>query len=168
MNVIVGIRELRMSHIRAQVRKHSIQILAITHPMIQPVGCKSVPKLVEAENRVLLVVAESRICYNADRLWFCRSLFLHEREDYAWHEKPEASSCNAACRRSCPCVDMRPTRNELFFFNKKQGHDTSKWGIMSLLYFTLRCATGRSRSAPGCRMRWGRRSCRWCRWRFRF
>ena len=34
-----------------------------------------VPKLVEAENRVLLVVAESRICYNADKLWFCRSLF---------------------------------------------------------------------------------------------
>ena len=31
-----------------------------------------VPKLVEAENRVLLVVAESRICDNADRLWFFR------------------------------------------------------------------------------------------------
>ncbi len=48
----------------------------------------AVPKLVEAENRVLLVVAESRICYNADRLWFCRSLFCMERrEDCAWHEK---------------------------------------------------------------------------------
>ena len=47
-----------------------------------------VPKLVEAENRALLVVAESRICYNADRLWFCRSLFCMERrEDCAWHEK---------------------------------------------------------------------------------
>ena len=38
-----------------------------------------VPKLVEAENRALLVVAESRICYNADRLWFCRSLFCIRR-----------------------------------------------------------------------------------------
>lgn len=38
-----------------------------------------VPKLVEAENKVLLVVAESRMCYNADRLWFCRSLFCMER-----------------------------------------------------------------------------------------
>ena len=38
-----------------------------------------VPKLVEAENRVVLVVAESRICYNADRLWFCRSLFCIRR-----------------------------------------------------------------------------------------
>ena len=47
MNVIVGIRELRMSHIRAQVRKHSIQILAITHPMIQPVGCKSVTEVMK-------------------------------------------------------------------------------------------------------------------------
>ena len=37
------------------------------------------PKLVEAENRALLVVAESRICYNADRLWFCRSLFCIRR-----------------------------------------------------------------------------------------
>ncbi len=41
--------------------------------------CTAMPKLVEAENRVLLVVAESRICYNADRLWFCRSLFCMER-----------------------------------------------------------------------------------------
>ena len=39
----------------------------------------TVPKLEEAENRVLLVVAESRICYNADRLWFCRSLFCIRR-----------------------------------------------------------------------------------------
>ena len=39
----------------------------------------AVPKLVEAENRALLVVAESRICYNADRLWFCRSLFCIRR-----------------------------------------------------------------------------------------
>ena len=38
-----------------------------------------VPKLVEAENRALLVVAESRICYNADRLWFYRSLFCIRR-----------------------------------------------------------------------------------------
>lgn len=40
---------------------------------------EGMPKLVEAENRVLLVVAESRICYNADRLWFCCSLFCMER-----------------------------------------------------------------------------------------
>ena len=39
----------------------------------------AVAKLVEAENRALLVVAESRICYNADRLWFCRGLFCMER-----------------------------------------------------------------------------------------
>lgn len=39
------------------------------------------PKLVEAENRALLVVAESRICYNADRLWFCRSLFCIRSRD---------------------------------------------------------------------------------------
>lgn len=39
----------------------------------------AMPKLVEAENRALLVVAESRICYNADRLWFCRSLFCIRR-----------------------------------------------------------------------------------------
>ena len=29
--------------------------------------CKGMPKLVEAENRVVLVVAESRICYNEVR-----------------------------------------------------------------------------------------------------
>ena len=42
-------------------------------------GGEGMPKLVEAENRALLVVAESRICYNADRLWLCRSLFCMER-----------------------------------------------------------------------------------------
>lgn len=40
------------------------------HAVFQSHGGEGVPKLVEAENRVLLVVAESRICYNADRLWF--------------------------------------------------------------------------------------------------
>jgi hypothetical protein len=44
-------------------------------------------KLVEAENRVFLVRAENRMCYNADRLWLCRGLFLHERKNDAWHER---------------------------------------------------------------------------------
>ena len=44
------------------------------HAVFQRQRCEGVPKLVEAENRALLVVAESRICYNADRLWFCRIL----------------------------------------------------------------------------------------------
>ena len=49
------------------------------HAVLQGHGGEGVPKLVEAENRALLVVAESRICYNADRLWFCRSLFCIRR-----------------------------------------------------------------------------------------
>ena len=60
----------------------------VTHPVRNGYSGKAhinqqadvtVPKLVEAENRALLVVAESRICYNADRLWFCRSLFCIRR-----------------------------------------------------------------------------------------
>ena len=38
------------------------------------------PKLVEAENKAFPVEAENGICYNADRLWVCRGLFLHRRE----------------------------------------------------------------------------------------
>ena len=49
------------------------------HAVFECQGRECVPKLVEAENRALLVVAESRICYNADRLWFCRSLFCIRR-----------------------------------------------------------------------------------------
>ena len=49
------------------------------HAVLQRQRCEGMPKLVEAENRALLVVAESRICYNADRLWFCRSLFCIRR-----------------------------------------------------------------------------------------
>ncbi len=45
------------------------------------------PKLAEAENRVLPVRAENRICYHADRLWLCRGLFLYGKKDYAWREK---------------------------------------------------------------------------------
>ena len=48
MNVVIGVRELRMSHVRAQIRKHGIQILTLTHPMIQTVGCKSVAKIIKA------------------------------------------------------------------------------------------------------------------------
>jgi hypothetical protein len=47
----------------------------------------AVTKLVEAENRAFLVGAENRICYNADRLWLCRGLFLHERKNVVWHER---------------------------------------------------------------------------------
>ena len=49
------------------------------HTVGQQQAGAAMPKLVEAENRALLVVAESRICYNADRPWFCRSLFCIRR-----------------------------------------------------------------------------------------
>lgn len=67
----------------AQLLAHNLGIV----PSLQCVDRIGVPKLVEAENRALLVGAENRICYNADRLWLCRGLFLHGREDYSWHEK---------------------------------------------------------------------------------
>ena len=49
-----------------------------------------VPKLVEAENRLILVGAENGICYNANRLWFCHSLSLRGREELLWREKVES------------------------------------------------------------------------------
>ena len=66
-NVSVGVQ----CKPRGEVTQHAGYRLDI-HPILQGDGRECVPKLVEAENRVLLVVAESRICYNADRLWFFR------------------------------------------------------------------------------------------------
>ena len=47
MNVVIGVRELRMAHVRAQIGNHNVQIFALVHPVVQPVGGKSVAKRVK-------------------------------------------------------------------------------------------------------------------------
>lgn len=47
MNVVIGVRELRMAHVRAQIGKHNVQIFALVHPVVQPVGGKSMTKVIK-------------------------------------------------------------------------------------------------------------------------
>ena len=47
MNVVIGVRELCMAHVRAQIGNHNVQIFALVHPVVQPVGCKSMTKVIK-------------------------------------------------------------------------------------------------------------------------
>ena len=47
MNVVIGVRELRMAHVRTQIGNHNVQIFALVHPVVQPVGGKSMTKVIK-------------------------------------------------------------------------------------------------------------------------
>ena len=65
-------RRLRLAVAQVSLRREHVYARVVKNRRVV------VPKLVEAENK---------ICYNADRLWLCRGLFLYGREDYTWYKK---------------------------------------------------------------------------------
>ena len=47
MDIVVGVRDLCVAHIRTQVGEHSVQIFAFTHPVVQSVGSKSMTEVIK-------------------------------------------------------------------------------------------------------------------------
>lgn len=44
MDVVVSVRELCVAHVCTQIGQHGVQVFALTHPAIQPVGSESMTK----------------------------------------------------------------------------------------------------------------------------
>ena len=47
MDVVVSVRELCVAHVCTQIGQHGVQVFALTHPAIQPVGSESMTKIIK-------------------------------------------------------------------------------------------------------------------------